>query len=123
MLVMTTPFNEIVFALRSFRVPEIFVLALWLGYRYTLLMFRELVGILIARESRRVAKTSHLEVLRMGGQALGLFFVRSIERGERVQLAMLARGDRVVRYRGKLKHLDTLYMAMLTAITFWWVVI
>ncbi len=122
-LIITTPFNEVVYALRSFKLPELFTSALWLAYRYVLLMFTELIGILMARESRRVAKTGHFEVMKKGGQALGLFFVRSFERAERVQLAMAARGDKIVPYRGRLKNLDGFYLAILLTITIWWVIL
>uniref|UniRef100_A0A7C2NGC4 Cobalt ECF transporter T component CbiQ n=1 Tax=Archaeoglobus fulgidus TaxID=2234 RepID=A0A7C2NGC4_ARCFL len=123
MLVMTTSFSEICLALRYFRVPELFVSALWLAYRYAILMFRELLGILIARESRRVSKGSHMDVWKKGGEAMGLFFLRSFEKAERVQLAMEARGETLNHYHGKLKKLDFVYATILVFTVFWWVII
>jgi cobalt/nickel transport system permease protein len=123
MLIMTTPFNEVVFGLKSFRVPEIFISALWLGYRYALLMFRELLKIMIARESRRVSRGSHLDVWKKGGQAMGIFFIRSYEKAERVQLAMMARGDRLITYKRELKSLDAIYALLILFIAGWWLVI
>jgi len=123
MLIMTTSFAEICSALRSFKVPAIFVSALWLAYRYAVLMFRELLSILLARESRRVSKGSHMEVWRMGGEAVGLFFLRSFEKAEKVQLAMEARGEAIVHYRGKLKMLDFVYAVIVGFTAFWWVII
>lgn len=123
MLVMTTNFAEICSALRSFRVPEVFVSALWLAYRYAVLMFRELLSILLARESRRVSKGSHMDVWRKGGEAVGLFFLRSFEKAEKVQLAMEARGESLNHYQGKLKMLDFIYATIVAFTVFWWVVI
>lgn len=56
LLILTTPFNQILVALKSFKIPEQFVFILGLTYRYIHLMFSELLRILIARESRRVKK-------------------------------------------------------------------
>ena len=123
MLVMTTSFAEICLALRSFRVPEVFVSALWLAYRYVILMFKELLSILLARESRRVSKGSHMDVWRKGGEAVGLFFLRSFEKAEKVQLAMEARGEALSHYHGKLKMLDFVYATIVAFTVFWWVII
>ncbi len=123
MLIMSTSFAEICSALRSFRVPEVFVSALWLAYRYAVLMFRELLSILLARESRRVSKGSHMDVWRKGGEAVGLFFLRSFEKAEKVQLAMEARGEGLTHYRGKFKMLDFVYAVIVGFTAFWWVII
>ncbi len=123
MLVMTTSFAEICSALHSFRVPAVFVSALWLAYRYAVLMFRELLSILLARESRRVSKGSHMDVWRKGSEAVGLFFLRSFEKAEKVQLAMEARGEALVHYRGKLKRLGFVYATIVAFTAFWWVII
>lgn len=74
MLIMSTSFAEICSSLRYFRIPRTFVHALWIAYRYAILMFRELFTILLARESRRVTKGSHMDMWRKGGEAVGLFF-------------------------------------------------
>jgi len=77
----------------------------------------------MARESRRVAKGSHLDLWRKGGESIGLFFIRSFEKAERVQLAMLARGDEIAYYRGRLRKVDFIYLLLLTFVVVWWVVI
>ncbi len=123
LLILTTPFSEICYALRWFRVPEIFVSALWLAYRYVLLMFSELMTILMARESRRVAKGSHLEVWRKGGEAVGLFFIRSFEKAEKVQMAMMSRGDKMWMYRRKLAKNDVIFALIAVFVVVWWVII
>ncbi|MEM0203204.1 MAG: cobalt ECF transporter T component CbiQ [Archaeoglobaceae archaeon] len=121
MLVMSTNFYDLCSALRSLRVPETFVHALWIAYRYTILLFQDIINILLARESRRVAKTSHGEIWRKGGEAVGLFFLRSIERSERLQLAMISRGERIVAQRAKLGFLEISYIAIVAFIVLWWI--
>ncbi len=123
MLIMSTSFAEICSALKFFKVPDTFVSALWLAYRYAIIMFRELLAIFLARESRRVSKGSHMDVWRKGGEAVGLFFLRSFEKAERVQLAIEARGEKVVKHRGKIKKLDLIYTAIVAFTIFWWVII
>lgn len=123
MLIMTTNFSDLCSALRSFKVPETFVSALWLAYRYAIIMFNELLSILLARESRRVSKGSHMDVWRKGGEAVGLFFLRSLEKAERVQMAMEARGGSMINYQGKIKKLDLIYTVIVMFSVFWWVII
>lgn len=121
MLVMSTNFYDLCSALRSLRVPETFVHALWITYRYSILLFQDIINILLARESRRVAKTSHGEIWRKGGEAVGLFFLRSVERAERLQLAMVSRGEKIVVQRAKFGFLEISYIAMVAFIVLWWI--
>lgn len=123
MLIMSTSFADVCSALKFFKIPNTFVSALWLAYRYAIMMFRELLAIFLARESRRMSKGSHMDVWRKGGEAVGLFFLRSFEKAERVQLAMDARGEGIVRYRGKIKKLDMIYITIAAFTAFWWVII
>jgi len=119
MLVMSTSFAEICSALRSLKVPEVFVQGLWLAYRYIVVVFQDIINILLARESRRVAKGSHVDVWRKGGEAVGLFFLRSIERAERVQLAMLSRGEKILGIESKLGVLEIFYITLSAFIALW----
>lgn len=121
MLVMSTNFYDLCSALKSLRIPETFVHALWIAYRYILLMFQDIINVVLARESRRVAKTSHREIWKKGGEALGLFFLRSIERAERLQLAMLSRGEKIVVQRAKFGLLEISYIAIVAFIVVWWI--
>lgn len=119
MLVMSTSFAEICSAFRSFKVPEIFVHGLWLAYRYILVVFQDIINILLARESRRVSKGSHMDLWKKGGEAIGLFFLRSIERAERVQLAMLSRGDKILKTKSQFGMLEIIYITLSTFIALW----
>lgn len=121
MLVMSTNFYDLCSALRSLRVPETFVHALWIAYRYVILLFQDIINIMLARESRRVARTSHGEIWKKGGEAVGLFFLRSIERSERLQLAMISRGEKIVAQKAKLGILEISYIAITAFIILWWI--
>lgn len=120
-LVMSTSFYDLCSALRSLKVPETFVHALWVAYRYTILLFQDIVNIMLARESRRVAKTSHREIWTKGGESLGLFFLRSVERAERLQLAMISRGDKVIAQSAKFGVLEISYIALVAFVVLWWI--
>jgi|Deesub1362A_J573_1020465.scaffolds.fasta_scaffold00137_57 cobalt/nickel transport system permease protein len=122
-LILSTPFNDIVYAMRGLKFPKGFVSTLWLAYRYIILMFTELMRVMLARESRRMTKGSHMDLWRKGGESLGLFFIRTFERAERVQLAMRARGEKVVAIKGSFTRLDKIYILFMAAVTLWWMAI
>jgi len=91
-LVLTTPFADIVAALRRLRVPVALVWVFVLTYRYLFLFFSELRRLLRARESRTDGSRGFRKRWRDLGQLSGTFLVRSLERGERVHRGMRARG-------------------------------
>ncbi len=123
LFVATTPFGEVCAALKYFRVPKVLVDSIWLAYRYVILLFSDLLAILLARESRRVSKGSHLDVWRKGGEAVGLFFLRSFERAERIQLAMVARGDVSWDRNWKIGGNELIFCAIVAFAALWWAII
>jgi len=92
LLNLTTPFRDMLWALHRYRIPHTLLLIIATTYRYLHLMFSELNRMLLARESRRPGKAACRKTWEAGGQMLGAFFIRAYERGERVQMAMSARG-------------------------------
>lgn len=92
LIILSTPFSDMVSTLRAYRLPSSMITILVLTYRYIHLTFSELFRILLARESRRISKMSFSETWKSGGNTLGLFFIRVLERSERVYLSSLARG-------------------------------
>lgn len=89
----TTPFVDLLRVLRRLRVPAILVTTLALLYRYLFVLVDEAQRIETARASRTLAP-SRRRTWRLLGSALGMLFVRSSERAERIYAAMLARGWR-----------------------------
>lgn len=90
-LVSTTPFDELVRALRALRLPEVVTTSLGLAYRFLYILTDEVERIRRAARSRNAAQgaTSRRRLLiGITGAALR----RSFDRSERLHRAMLARG-------------------------------
>jgi len=102
LLTATTPFPDLVHALRHMRVPGILVATISFMYRYLFVLSDEAVRLLRARAARSAKAPAGGE--RPGGSVRwrakvaggmgGQLFLRSYERSERVYNAMLARGFR-----------------------------
>ena len=97
-LASTTRYLDIAAALRWFRVPALLVAVMEMMYRYVFLLGAEARRMLSARRSRSAA----LPDLRPGGkvtwrakvagQMAGSLFIRTLNRSERVHMAMASRG-------------------------------
>jgi len=87
----TTPVADMLRVLRRLRVPAILVTTLALLYRYLFVLVDESQRLARARASRTLAPTRR-RAWRLLGTGLGMLFVRSSERAERIYAAMLARG-------------------------------
>ncbi len=90
LLISTTGIEKIASALRSLRIPKIFVTQLLLTYRY--------ISVLLD-ETGRVIKAYHLRApmeksisLRHSGSLLGRMLLRAFDRANRVYAAMILRG-------------------------------
>jgi cobalt/nickel transport system permease protein len=92
LLVMTTPWADILKSLRSLRVPQVFVLILSMTYRYIFLFLHTTNGILLARKSRVVARTTGGEQRRWISGTMGNLMSRAFKMSNDVYAAMLARG-------------------------------
>ena len=106
LLTMTTPFPDLIHALRHLRLPHSLVAIISFMYRYLFVLSDEAMRLLRARSARsarldnRSVGGSVLWRTRVTGHMAGQLLIRSFERSDRVYNAMLARG-----YRG---HLYTL---------------
>jgi len=92
LLVLTTPFSEIVAGLRSFGLPHPLVRTVAITYRFLFLLFDELTRLVLARNSRQRNSQGLREGWRDSCRLAGTFFLRTLERGERVGRGMRARG-------------------------------
>lgn len=97
LLTFTTPFHDLVDALRDLRVPRILVEIIGFMYRYLGVLGDEAARMLRARTARSAAgATTGGRSLRwragVTGSMVGSLFLRSYERSERVYAAMRARG-------------------------------
>lgn len=98
LLAATTEPVEVLDGLRRLRMPDLIVSIMGFMIRYVDVVTAELSRMLTALRSRGCDPRSprHWPVL---ARSLGSLFIRSYERGERVHLAMLARG-----YDGRMPH-------------------
>jgi cobalt/nickel transport system permease protein len=92
LLVLTTPWADLLKALHAVRVPLVFVLVLSMTYRYVFLFLHALTGRLEARRSRVVAATGGGEQRAWIAGGVGALMDRSFQLGGEVYSAMLARG-------------------------------
>lgn len=95
----TTPFPDLLKAMRELRVPTLLVNLLSFAYRYIFVLVDEAQRMRRARDSRGW-NGRWIWQSRTIGNMIASLFLRSYERGERVYAAMLARG-----YDGDVKTL------------------
>lgn len=106
-MIATTRFETTLKALEQLKVPSILVQMLMFTYRYIFVFVDELQRIWTAMESRGFKLRTTLYALRTIGKALGMLFVMSYERAERVYRAMRSRG-----YTGSQKTLAEFKICM-----------
>ncbi len=90
LLVATTSFPGICFALDRLKVPRIFVVQLLFLYRYIFVLLEEALRIVRARNMRSFGKKGR--GIRSFTNIVGVLLVRSIERSERIYQAICSRG-------------------------------
>ncbi len=90
LLVATTGMGGVAEAMRSLRLPRVFVLQTVLAYRYVSLLIEEIASSLRAHELRSQGRRSVGREAR--GSLPGRLLVRTYERGVRIHEAMLLRG-------------------------------
>lgn len=92
LLVLTTPWADLLKSLQAVRVPLIFVLLLSMTYRYIFLFLHTANGMFEARKSRTVGRTSGSEHRRWISGSMGNLLNRSFKMSNDVYAAMAARG-------------------------------
>jgi cobalt/nickel transport system permease protein len=107
LLTFTTPFHDLLDALRELHLPRILVAIIGFMYRYLAVLGDEAGRLMRARESRSAvaegAAGGGSIPWRAGvtGHMVGTLFLRSYERSERVYAAMMARG-----FEGTFRHME-----------------
>jgi cobalt/nickel transport system permease protein len=102
-LVVTTPWNGILSALRWFRLPAMIVEILSMTYRYVFLFLHIVNAAFLARRSRSLGTLSGVEDRQWLARTLALTMTKTQHLSEEVYLAMLARG-----YQGEVFALSQL---------------
>jgi cobalt/nickel transport system permease protein len=94
----TTPFPDLLLAMRSLHVPRMLVSIISLMWRYLFVLVDEAIRMMHARDARsgalpgRKAGGSILWRARVTGGMAGSLLVRGLDRADRIYAAMLARG-------------------------------
>ncbi|MFZ5643155.1 MAG: cobalt ECF transporter T component CbiQ [Bacillota bacterium] len=94
-LTASTPLADLMRALRELRVPGVFVQVLEFTVRYIYVLAEEVKRMRLARKSRCFEtgrSLFDLDTFKALGHLVGVLFVRSWDRGERIYNAMLSRG-------------------------------
>ena len=102
-LICTTPFPLLLEAMRRLRMPKLLVMQLGFLYRYIFVLIDEAMRIRRARDFRGAARAPVARRLAAVGGIIGSMFLRTIQRSERIHVAMCARG-----YRGEPHSLSRL---------------
>jgi cobalt ECF transporter T component CbiQ/cobalamin biosynthesis protein CbiM len=92
LLVMTTPWADLLKSLQAIHVPQLFILVLAMAYRYIFLFLHLANGMFEARKSRIVSRTSGAEQRRWITASMGGLLNRSVKMSNDVYAAMVARG-------------------------------
>jgi cobalt/nickel transport system permease protein len=106
LLAATTRFDKLLWGLRGLFLPRILVGVIGLMYRYLFVLADEVLRLMRARAARSGVSSGKkppgiLWQAQATGHLAGALFVRSLERSERVYLAMASRG-----YRGEPRLLE-----------------
>jgi len=101
----TARFHVSLQAARRLGVPRAAVQILAFSYRYAFVLFDELGRMLTAARARGLGRARGLRAFRNTGSMVGMLFVRSFDRTDRVYRAMLSRG-----YRGEAHTLDSFHL-------------
>lgn len=107
LLTYTTPFHDMLDAMRELRVPRIFVAIVGFMYRYLAVLGDEAQRLIRARAARSAEPEeghgggSIAWRARVTGGMVGSLFLRTYERSERIYAAMQARG-----FEGTFRHME-----------------
>jgi cobalt/nickel transport system permease protein len=88
---LTTPFAQVMQALRWYRVPEVIVDTLSMMYRYSFVLYNEFRRLRLAAQSRGGAE-GYLAEMHLLARISAQIFLRAFDRSERIYWAMVARG-------------------------------
>lgn len=104
-VIMTTPFNRILRALRALHVPAVLIAIFAMTFRYIFLLVASAQDILLSRRSRIVGHLSPAANRKILISTTGVLLSKSVKMSEDVYHAMTSRG-----FRGEVRLLDDFEM-------------
>lgn len=108
LLVLCTPWNRVMKALRVLHAPVVLVVILGMAYRYIFLLIDSARDMLESRRSRMVGRLNGSESRRIAAANVGVLISKTLQLSTEVYSAMLARG-----FRGDVYVLDDFYTSAL----------
>jgi len=112
LLIATTSFPGVCHALRQLGFPPLFTSQLLFLYRYIFVLMEEAMRITRARDMRSFGKNG--KGVKIFARLIGILFLRTVDRAERIYYAMLSRGfqgDILSLKQSSLKTSDLAFMA------------
>jgi len=94
LLVLTTPWPWVLKALRTFRLPAVFVVILGMTYRYVFVILETALDMFESRKSRTVGVLEPADRRRLSAATAGVLLSKSLQLSGEVHLAMQSRGFR-----------------------------
>ena len=91
-LSLTTPVNKLLLAANWFRAPKVLVELAILIYRYIFVLIDQVYRMKRARDSRNFGRRGPLWNAKIVGHMIGVLFIRTYEKAERIYAAMASRG-------------------------------
>lgn len=92
LLTITTRWNNLLRALRTFWVPKIFVATLEMTYRYIFVLVTLLEDLFLARKARDAGRSSGREQRHFIGSSIAHLFGKSLQMSDEIYASMNARG-------------------------------
>lgn len=125
LIILCTPWSDLLKALRVLRVPTVLVVILGMTYRYIFLLLRGARDMFESRKSRMVGRLEGRELRQMATASAGVLMSKTLQLGGDVYQAMRSRG-----FRGEVYILDEFqtcwvdwlmlsFMAAVAALAFW----
>lgn len=92
LVVYTTPFPEIIKALKMLKVPDIFLMIITLSYKYIFIFTKTVEDMHLAKKSRLAGQVNHAEARRWIAGRFAFLFKKTRIRCEEVFKAMMSKG-------------------------------
>jgi cobalt/nickel transport system permease protein len=126
LLVVTTEWIRLLKALYILKTPEVIVLILAMTYRYIHLFLRTVEGMLLAKKSREISDLKMKQEHGWIASRLGVLVGKSYRLSNDVHLAMTSRGwtgNPTLMGDFSINGIDWLWMAIVFAVIFFWMLI
>ena len=91
-LVSTTRFSDLLSGMRKLSLPKLLIIQLGFLYRYIFILIDIAHRTLRARNARKLTRLGFKKEMKITAAMVGSLLVRSIDKAERVNIAMRARG-------------------------------